>query len=61
MTVTVEKNDEWYHLTGSGAVGQVTVICTDYKMGLEQLAQEIQLQADQYAKEQKPPEDWWDQ
>lgn len=61
MTVTVEKSDEWYHLTGSGAVGQVTVICTDYKIGLEQLAQEIQLQADQYAEAQKPPEVWWDQ
>lgn len=60
-TVTVERNDKWYHLTGNGAVGQVTVICTDYKMGLEQLAREIDAQAEQYAAEQRPPEVWWDQ
>tara|TARA_S200002703_G_scaffold101141_1_gene87646 strand:- start:385 stop:579 length:195 start_codon:yes stop_codon:yes gene_type:complete len=61
ITVKVEKVDEWYHLTGEGAVGQVTVICTDYKAGLSQLKLECELQARQYEKEQEPPEVWWDQ
>lgn len=48
LAVTINKNGEWWELESRGPMRDVTVVCTDYDMGAEELRRQIDDQCHQY-------------
>jgi len=48
LMVTVNKNGEWWELESRGPMRDVSVVCTDYDMGAQELRRQIDDQCHQY-------------
>ena len=59
VSVVIVRTDDGYELEAYGPIQRVLVICSDLRLALEKMIEQLDRQAEQYALEQRGPE-WWD-
>ncbi len=59
VSVLIVRKSDWYELEAYGPIQRIVIICSNLRMALEKMVEQLDHQADQYALEQRGPE-WWD-
>lgn len=58
-SVLITRRDNWFELEAYGPIQRIVIICSNLRAALEKMVEQLDLQSDQYALEQRCPE-WWD-
>ena len=60
--IMVERDKDWWTVEAHGPISRIVIVCSDYRTALKKLSSELDKQCNEYALEQRGPEEkWWDE